>query len=91
MDKQLIAILQKRRQSAGNGVNPLGFGRFGETVGINGTIIFRFCKGERMLDVCTLRKLAAHAARVNDIEMLGALNFYALGVRVAPTMAPVDN
>lgn len=91
MDKQLIAILQKRRQSAGNGVNPLGFGRFGESVGVDGSMIFRFCKNERDLDVRTLRKLASYAAGVEDIEMLEALRFYALGVRVAPTMAVVDN
>jgi hypothetical protein len=91
MEQQLINILQQRRQSAGNGQSPLGFGKFGETIGINGSILFRFCKGTRMLNVCTLRKLADHAAKNNDIKLLEALGQYALGIRIQPTMAIVDN
>jgi hypothetical protein len=91
MEEQLIGILQQRRQAAGNGAKPLGFGRFGESIGVDGTVIFRFCKNQRSLDVGTLRKLAAYAAAAADIEMLEALGLYALGVRIAPTMVIVDN
>jgi hypothetical protein len=80
MNKQLVNVIQQRRQSAGNGQSPLGFGKFGEAIGVNGSMIYRFCAGKRMLDISTVRKLATHAARGNDLELLEALSQYALGI-----------
>jgi hypothetical protein len=84
MSEQLVNVLQNRRQMAGNGSDPLGFGRFGEIVGVDGSMLFKFTKGQRELKVETLRKLANYAARTNDIELIEALGGYALGVRVSP-------
>ena len=83
MNERLVNILASRRLEAGEKVgHPLSYHKMAKSINskMQGPTLYRFINGTKRLGVVNLRMIADWANRNDDVALLQALGFYALGV-----------
>lgn len=54
--------------------------KYAAQIGLTGSTLWRYHNGQSRVDLDATQKLAVYFANTNDIEMLGALVAYAIGI-----------